>query len=92
MRLYEATGCGALLITDAKRNLDDHFRVGAEVVAYRDEEEAVALVEQYLDDDEARERIARAGQQRTLYEHTYAQRMRELVPILEHALATRSAA
>jgi spore maturation protein CgeB len=92
MRLFEATGCGALLMTDAKRNLDDLFRVGVEVVAYRDVDEAVALVEQYLEDDEARERIARAGQQRTLQEHTYAQRMRELVPILEQALAARSAA
>ena len=92
MRLYEATGCGALLITDAKRNLDDLFRLGAEVVAYRDESEAVELVERYLEDTEARERIARAGQQRTLGEHTYARRMVELVPILEQALAGRSAA
>lgn len=92
MRLFEATGCGALLITDAKRNLDDLFRVGVEVVTYRDENEAAALVEQYLADEPARERIARAGQQRTWQEHTYAHRMRELLPILEQALAARSAA
>lgn len=92
MRLFEATGCGAMLLTDAKRNLDDLFRAGSEVVAYRDEHEAAALVEQFLEDDAARERIARAGQQRTLGEHTYARRMSELVPILEQALKTRSAA
>ncbi|HJQ19459.1 MAG TPA: glycosyltransferase [Gemmatimonadaceae bacterium] len=92
MRLYEATGCGALLITDAKRNLGDLFAVGAEVVSYRSPDEAAALVEQFLHDDTARERIARAGQQRTLTSHTYEQRMRELVPILEAALHTASAA
>src|SRR5207244_6729102 len=62
MRLFEATGCGALLITDAKRNLGDLFQPGVEVVAYHDEDEAVALVERYLDDDAARARIAAAGQ------------------------------
>ena len=37
MRLFEATGCGAMLITDAKQNLGDLFSVGVEIVAYRDE-------------------------------------------------------
>lgn len=90
MRLFEATGCGALLLTDAKRNLNDLFHEGVEVLAYRDETEAAALVEQYLADDAARERIACAGQQRTHREHTYAQRMRELVPLLDQALRARA--
>lgn len=92
MRLFEATGCGALLVTDAKKNLGDLFEVGREVVAYRDENEAAELVAHYLAHDDERERIARAGQERTLREHTYVRRMRELVPILERALAARSAA
>ncbi|MBI3725228.1 glycosyltransferase [bacterium] len=87
MRLYEATGCGALLLTDAKDNLGELFRVGEEVLAYRDSDELVALLGRYLADAAARERIARAGQARTLAEHTYERRMRELVPILEEALA-----
>src|SRR5690606_38961943 len=35
MRLFEATGCIALLITDYKDNLNDLFEIGKEVVAYR---------------------------------------------------------
>jgi spore maturation protein CgeB len=92
MRLYEATGCGALIITDLKKNLGELFRVGEEVVAYRDDEEAVAAVEHYLADPDARERIALAGQRRTLSEHTYERRMQELVQILERALVGRTAA
>ena len=35
MRLYEATGCGAALVTDRKANLQELFDVGSEVVDYR---------------------------------------------------------
>lgn len=89
MRLYEATGMGALLITDRKENLGELFKVGKEVVAYSTPEEAAELIRYYISHpDEARE-IARAGQARTLREHTYQRRMEELVPILEAHLARR---
>lgn len=89
MRLYEATGVGALLITDRKDNLGKLFEVGKEVVAYSTPEEAAELIRYYIaHPDEARE-IARAGQARTLREHTYQRRMEELVPVLEQYLAKR---
>ena len=86
MRLYEATGVGTLLITDAKDNLGELFEVGKEVVAYRNQDEAVELIAHYLKyPDEARA-IAVAGQQRTLREHTYQVRMAELEKILNKSL------
>ena len=48
MRLYEATGVGALLITDRKDNLGELFEVGREVVAYGSAEEAVELIRHYI--------------------------------------------
>lgn len=86
MRLYEATGVGAMLLTDRKDNLHELFDIGREVVAYSSKEEAAELVRHYLDYPEEAERIAKAGQARTLREHTYAQRMQELVPILKRNL------
>ena len=86
MRLYEATGIGALLVTDWKENLHEMFEPGKEVVAYRTPEECVDLVKYYLDHDEEREVIAHAGQQRTLREHTYYQRMHELMAIARNYL------
>jgi len=83
MRLFEATGVGAFLLTDWKSNLSDMFDVGTELVAYRTVEECVELVRYYLAHDEEREAIARAGQARTLRDHTYAHRMRELMGIIE---------
>jgi hypothetical protein len=82
MRLYEATGVGTLLLTDAKQNLPELFRPGGEVVTYRSEDELVEAVEHYLGAEDERVSIARAGQERTLREHTYARRMEELLRIL----------
>lgn len=86
MRLYEATGVGAMLLTDQKDNLHELFDIGREVVTYSSKEEAAELVRYYLDHPKESERIAKAGQARTLREHTYAQRMKELVPVLKRHL------
>lgn len=83
MRLFEATGVGAFLLTDWKSNLSDMFDIGKELVAYRTVEECAELIRYYLAHDEEREAIARAGQTRTLRDHTYAHRMQELMGIIE---------
>ena len=77
-RLFEATGVGTLLVTDSKKNLHEMFEPGKEVLAYRSADECVEMVQYYLEHDQEREAIARAGQQRTLREHTFYQRMQQL--------------
>lgn len=89
MRLYEATGVGTLLITDRKHNLDDLFEVGKEVVAYSSPEECVELINYYVAHPEEAAAIAKAGQQRTLRDHTYRVRMEELSGILQRHLGER---
>ena len=86
MRLFEATGVETLLVTDWKVNLHEIFELGKEVVAYRSPEECVELVQYYLEHDKEREAIARAGQERTLREHTYYHRMQELAEIVSRYL------
>ncbi len=86
MRLYEATGCGALLLTDAKSNLHELFTPGVEVVTYRDAAEAVEKINGYVARPQEAAKIAAAGQRRTLHEHTYRQRMVELAGLLERYL------
>lgn len=83
MRLYETTGVGSLLLTDSKVNLAELFEPGAEVATYRDADDLVAQARRYLSDDGARREVAAAGHARTMRDHTYAIRMRELVEILE---------
>jgi spore maturation protein CgeB len=88
MRLYEATGVGSLLLTDRKDNLAELFEVGKEVVAYSSQEEAAELIRHYLAHPEDAAAIAKAGQARTLRDHTYSRRMEELVKILNRHLTT----
>jgi spore maturation protein CgeB len=86
VRLFEATGCGSLLVTDWKKNLSEMFAPGKEVVAYKTTDECVEMVEHYLEHDDEREAIARAGQQRTLRDHTFQIRMQELIQIVRKYL------
>ncbi len=86
MRLFEATGCGALLITDYKENLQDLFDVGREVVAYRSIEEGAELIRFYLHHQDEAKRVAQAGQARTLRDHTYSIRMAQTAEILDRHL------
>jgi tetratricopeptide (TPR) repeat protein len=66
MRCYEAMGCGALLFTE-EGNLEtpDHLRNGEDSVFYR-EDNFIELLEHFLDDDEARLRIAEEGRRKSV--------------------------
>jgi hypothetical protein len=89
MRLFETTGVGSLLLTEAAPNLPDLFAPGREVVTYEDEDDLLEKIEHYLEHDDERAEIATAGQRRTLSEHTYRRRMTELAAILEQRLDGR---
>ena len=86
MRLYEATGVGTLLLTDWKINLSEIFTPGREVVAYRTVDECADLIQHYLNHAEERESVSRAGQERTLSQHTFLHRMQELVDVVHKYL------
>ena len=81
MRLFEATGVGAMLLTDEKVNLGEMFEVDREVVTYRTHEECLEKIRYYLSHDRERQAIAEAGQKRTLSDHTYRNRLAEFVEL-----------
>lgn len=82
MRLYEATGCGALLITDKRDGLEDIFEIGKEVVVFEDEKDLISKVKYYMANPEEATEIAEAGMYRTLGEHTYKRRMAHEAEVL----------
>ena len=86
MRLYESTGMGAMLITDKKDNLSDLFKVGQEIISYETALDLTKKIEYYLKHEEKRQEIVKMGQKRTLEDHNYKKRMKELVKILERYL------
>jgi len=80
MRIFEGTACGALVLTDSTANrLDRLFEIGEEIVVYRDDDDLLALIAHYLAHDDERNRIARAGQRRTVGEHLYTHRVRQML-------------
>lgn len=86
LRLYEATGMGALLVTDAKDNLADLFEPNREVVIYRDSNECAEIVDYYHHHPMERQAIAAAGQRRTLSTHTWHVRMSQIAGLIEARL------
>lgn len=82
MRLYETTGLGTLLLTDQKKNISELFVPDQEIAVYANAEELVEKTKYFLEHADERERLAKAGQVKTLRDHTYAKRMEELKKIL----------
>jgi hypothetical protein len=83
MRLYEATGAGAMLLTDCQRNIGDIYTDGTEVATYGSTRECVDQIERYLTDEPARATIADGGQRKALTVNNYFVRTGE---ILQHFL------
>ena len=74
-RVYEATACGALVVSQWRPELDE---LVPEMPTFRTEAELVATIERLLTDDAAFERI-RAACAARLAPHTYTQRLRTIM-------------
>jgi spore maturation protein CgeB len=90
MRLFEACGVGSFQIVDDRPGVSEWFTPGEHLVTYRDPAQLRELVAHFLDLDQERERIARAGREHVLAHHTYAHRMAALVRLVEEVRAQRS--
>ena len=82
-RLFEATGVGTCLVTDVRSNLSDFFESDEEVVTYESPEECWEKIKFLLNNPAARDEIAARGQSRTLREHTFSERAKSVVEIIE---------
>jgi spore maturation protein CgeB len=79
-RLFEAAACGTALLSDSWEGLERFFRPGEELLIAHNTEEALCALD--LSDAQLA-RIASAGRERVLSEHTSAHRAAELVALLE---------
>jgi spore maturation protein CgeB len=83
-RLFEATACGAAVLSDYWAGLELFFEPGGEIILARTAEDAVAALDR---SPEELLRIGRAARERTLAEHTAAIRAEQLEKILDSARA-----
>ena len=84
-RPFEVTGCGALFMTDrTRKDITNAFQENKEVVLFENEKELREKIVYYLERDTEREAIARMGYERTLADHTYMNRARQIFDTIEN--------
>jgi spore maturation protein CgeB len=83
MRLFETTGVGSCLLTDWKKNLNDLFEDGKEIVSYTSSGDCLEKAKWLLDNPDTALRIGNEGQKKVLKEHTYDSRINDLIKIIE---------
>jgi len=77
-RNFEVPSCGGFLLTGKVPHLENFFDIGKEVAVYTSIEEMIEKIRYYLAHEEERQRIANAGYLRTLRDHTYENRFRDI--------------
>jgi spore maturation protein CgeB len=78
-RVFEVPACGGLLLTDYAPGLERYYEIGSEVEVFGSKRDLLDKVRSLLGDEERRARVARAGYERTLREHTWVERLGELL-------------
>jgi len=82
-RLFEIASVGVLQVVDYRLDLDRWFRPDDEVLVFDTPADLKRTVENALQDLAAAERIAGAGRERLLAEHTYMHRMERILADLQ---------
>lgn len=78
-RTFEVPGAGGFLLTDIAPELDVVYKIGQEIETYSDFDELTRKITYYLHHSDDRDRIAQAGYQRTVADHTYESRLEGLL-------------
>ena len=82
-RLFEAAACGAPILSDTWRGLEDFYTPGSEILVAHDTDDALAALAL---PDEALAGVSRRARERTLDEHTAAHRVRTMMSEFDAAL------
>lgn len=83
LRAFEAAACEALLISDLRKDLPTVFKIGKEIIVYKNKSDLYKKVKYYLNNDDERLKIASAGRKRVLKEHTYKQRIKKMLSLIK---------
>ena len=75
LRDFEAPMCGTFYLTEHQPELAEFYDIGREIETFQTEAELVDKARYYLQHDEARDRIRRAGHARALRDHTWQKRL-----------------
>ena len=80
-RNFEITGIGTALLTSYQNNLQELFNED-EILTFKTKEECLEKINLYLTQPDKLSTIAKAGQQKTLKEHTFKKRAEDLIDLI----------
>jgi spore maturation protein CgeB len=75
LRLFEAAGCGAAVLTEFRPTVPDLFGIGDEVLTFRDFDELADQAARLLNDSGLSAKLGDAAAARAHQSHTYQQRL-----------------
>ncbi|MBI5530084.1 MAG: glycosyltransferase [Candidatus Doudnabacteria bacterium] len=83
-RTFEVPACGGFLLTGPSDDpIEEYYLPGKEIVVFKTISELVEKCQYYLEHEDERRSIAAAGLSRTLDQHTYEHRFKEIFKALE---------
>lgn len=78
-RTFEISASGAFQLTDVRQDLERCYTPGVEIATYGSGNDLVEKLEYYLEHEEERKNIALHGMSRSLRDHTYANRVSQIL-------------
>jgi len=81
-RTFEIAACGGFQLVDYRSELSELFEIGKEIICYKGIDELRSLIRYYLKNPDERIEIAAKGQLRAKRDHTFENRMREMLSII----------
>ncbi len=82
LRAMDIMGCGGFLLTNYQEDMLRYFIPGEDLVYYESRRDLMDKIEYYLQHDEKRRAIAERGLARVRADHTYEQRLEEIIDIV----------
>ncbi len=81
-RTFEIPAAGGFLLTGDADNLRDYYVDGKEIVIFKNKKDLAEKCRYYLAHEDERQKIAKAGFERTITEHTYINRFNKIFEAL----------
>jgi spore maturation protein CgeB len=81
-RVFDVPASGSFLLTDYRRQLEDLFEPGKEVICFQDPREIRDMVRFYLTHENSRHKVVAKARQRVLAEHTYEHRIKVMCRVM----------
>ena len=79
MRVMEVMGTGSFLLTEDIPTIHELFTDGVNLVTYKNMDDAIEKAKYYIEHNEEREKIAKAGYDEVISKHTYDNRVDEVI-------------